>query len=161
MEAFEMKRTIIITNENSITNYSIKIIDGDNIEIKDITDIVDNGKTLKLPENPSGRKYWAIKKMTADEVELTEKSATPTGVLKKSPSPRGTSTLIRVSAKLAEHLTEEEMSTIKDIIGKAEARMNSPEAKQAQELEKLRKQAEKYRQQYEELLAKSQEGTAE
>lgn len=70
----------------STTGYELRIIKDDGtMDIKDIDTIVDEGKTLKLPENPSNRKYYAIKKVEdADEVELTYKASITLGTRENS-----------------------------------------------------------------------------
>lgn len=90
--------TKIITTEKSPTGYAIQ--DGDHILM--IDQIVDDGKTLKLPENSSNRKYYSIKRIQEGKVELTRKESVTLG-------PRDPKN------KWEEYMTEEEKSTIQQI----------------------------------------------
>lgn len=64
---------------HSTTGYEIVIKDdkGIIVDTKPIDTIVDDGKTLKLPENPSNRKYFNLAKVEAADgiVELTYKES--------------------------------------------------------------------------------------
>lgn len=64
-------KTFITRNADAKFGYQINF-DG---KILDVLDIVDDGKTLKLPDNPSNRKYFSIAKVEAagGEIELTYK----------------------------------------------------------------------------------------
>lgn len=68
---------------HSTTGYELVIKDDQGlvIETKDIDTIVDDGKTLKLPENPSNRKYFNLAKVEAanGDIELTYKETIKLG----------------------------------------------------------------------------------
>lgn len=108
--------TFITKSTNSTTGYEIVIKDekGAIVETKAIESIVDEGKTLKLPENPSNRKFYSLKKVEEANgtVELTYKDSIKLG------ERSSTST----SSKLDDYMTEEEKQIIADIKAKAEAR---------------------------------------
>jgi len=61
--------TKIIRDNTSKTGFSL--IDGD-ITLQ-IDELVDDGKTLKLPKNSSNRTYYSLKKVTEGNDELTYK----------------------------------------------------------------------------------------
>ena len=68
---------------HSTTGYEIVIKDDEGliVETKPIDALVDDGKTLKLPENPSNRKYFNLAKVEAADgiVELTYKETIKLG----------------------------------------------------------------------------------
>ncbi len=70
----------------STTGYELRITNDDgSMDVKNIETIVDEGKTLKLPDNPSNRKYYAIKKLEdVTEVELTYKASITLGTRENS-----------------------------------------------------------------------------
>ena len=90
--------TKIITTNESKTGYAIQ--DGD--VILNIDEIVDDGKTLKLPENSSNRRYYSIKKVQEGKTELTYKASMSYGPREPKKS-------------WEEYLTDEEKSTIEFI----------------------------------------------
>lgn len=71
----------VYINSSSISNTGYELVikdtDGSIVESKPIDTIVDDGKTLKLPENPSNRKYFNIKKVEAagGSIELAYKES--------------------------------------------------------------------------------------
>ena len=78
------KMKVYINNSlHSTTGYELVIKDDDGliVETKDIETLVDDGKTLKLPENPSNRKYFNLAKVEAADgiVELTYKESVTLG----------------------------------------------------------------------------------
>ena len=108
-------KTYITRNPESKFGYQVLFDD----KILDVLDIVDDGKTLKLPENPSNRKYFSIKKVEESNgtIELTYKES-------KTFGPRtNTSTTPKVSTKgWMEYLTDEEKTILDEIKTKAERR---------------------------------------
>lgn len=88
---------IIETNESK-TGYAV--LDGDNV--LNIDELVDEGKTLKLPENSSNRKYYSIKKVQEGKTELTYKASITFG-------PR------EPQKKWEDYLSEDEKSVIENI----------------------------------------------
>ena len=63
--------TKIITTNESKTGYAIK--DGE--LILNIDEMTDDGKTLKLPDNSSNRKFYSLKKIQEGKTELTYKNS--------------------------------------------------------------------------------------
>ena len=116
--------TKIITSNESKTGYAIQ--DGD--LILNIDEIVDDGKTLKLPENSSNRRYYSIRKVQEGKTELTYKASMTYG-------PR------TPKKNWADYLTEEERQIIEDIKNLCLQRMEADKPS-VQELE-LRKLIEK------------------
>ena len=107
-------KTYITTNPDAKFGYEIVFDD----KAHDIVDIVDDGKTLKLPENPSNRKYYSIKKVieAGGTVELTYKET-------KTLGPKATGTTTKSpTMKWYDFLTDEEKIIISDIQTKAERR---------------------------------------
>ena len=76
-------KVYINNSMHSTTGYELVIKDDNGliVETKDIETIVDDGKTLKLPENPSNRKYFNLAKVEAADgiVELTYKESIKLG----------------------------------------------------------------------------------
>ena len=70
-------KTLIKRTNTTPTGFCLTIVNDDqSVQEYPIDKIVDEGRTLALPENPSGRKYWAISKMDGkDELELSPKGA--------------------------------------------------------------------------------------
>lgn len=106
-------KTIITTNPASQFGYQITF-DG---QTHDVLGIVDDGKTLKLPENPSNRKYYAIKKVieAGGTVELTYKETKVFG-------PKSESTTKTATKGWYEYLTDEEKEIYNELKAKAERR---------------------------------------
>lgn len=115
--------TFITTSANSKTGYKLVIKDGDKIVKTYEIDSTDpkNESILKLPENPSNRKWLSVKKVTeaGGELELTYKASIVLGE-------RST------SSKLEDYMTEEEKKIIADIQAKAEARREEAKKKAAE-----------------------------
>ena len=63
--------TKIITTNESKTGYAIQ--DGE--LILNIDEMTDDGKTLKLPDNSSNRKFYSLKKIQEGKTELTYKNS--------------------------------------------------------------------------------------
>lgn len=107
--------TIITTSTTSTTGFELIVKDenGKVTTTMPIDDIVDNGKTLVLPENPSNRKYFNIEKVkkAGGTVELTYK---PTKTLTTGPR-----------KSLEDYMTEEEKATIAKIEADAKARRDA------------------------------------
>ena len=100
---------------HSTTGYEIVIKDEDGlvIETKPIDTLVDDGKTLKLPENPSNRKYFSLKKVEdADGViELTYKETIKLGSREPSESKK----------PLEDYLNDEDRELYLELVEKAKA----------------------------------------
>ena len=71
--------TKIITTNESKTGYAIQ----DNDFILNIDEMTDDGKTLKLPDNSSNRKFYSLKKIQEGKTELTYKASTTYGPREK------------------------------------------------------------------------------
>ena len=139
-------KSIIRRNENSKMGYEIIIKNENNeiIETKEIEIICDDGKTLKLPENPSNRKYFSIKKVeeSGGEIELSYKES-----IKMSPR------TLSNNKKIEDYLTEEEKEKIQEIMNNAKKRMEEEKEKteriknnpRYKELIKIRKDMENLR----------------
>lgn len=107
-------KTIITTNPAAKTGYEIRF-DG---QTHEIVEIVDNGKTLKLPENPSNRKYFSIEKVqkAGGEIELTYKETKTLGPKTNDGTTR------TVKNDWTKYLTEEEKVAYEELKAKAERR---------------------------------------
>lgn len=127
-------RTTIITSTNSTTGYEIRIVNDDGIvETKPITEIVDDGKTLKLPENPSNRKYFSIKKVNEanGEIELTYKATVTLGTSTNS------------TKKLEDYLDESDRELYLALVEKAKKAKEEAAKKPKTEVEKARARYER------------------
>lgn len=130
-------KTIIRTNVQKDFGHEVVII-GDDLreEVLDILDIVDEGKTLKLPENPSNRKFFSIRKIKENggEIELTYKE---TIHLDKT----------RSRKSLEEYLTDDEKIIMENLLNKAKIRKeeieNKPKSPKEKLEEKIRRLTEK------------------
>lgn len=123
-------KTIITTNPASQFGYQITF-DG---QTHDVLGIVDDGKTLKLPENPSNRKYYAIKKVieAGGTVELTYKET-------KTFGPRDPNTTPKAPTKgWTEFLTDEEKALYEELKAKAEYRAKVAQLKAQIEADQAR-----------------------
>lgn len=100
---------------HSTTGYELVIKDDDGIiiETKDIDTIVDDGKTLKLPENPSNRKYFNLAKVEAADgiVELTYKETIKLGTREPGESKK----------PLEDYLNDEDKALYLELVEKAKA----------------------------------------
>lgn len=103
--------TKIIKDDTTKTGFAL--VDGD-ITLP-IDELVDDGKTLKLPKNSSNRTYYSLKKMTEGHDELTYKE-TRTLSVKGDAKPK--------QAPWEDYLTDEEKKTLEDLKAKAEERRN-------------------------------------
>jgi len=129
-------KTYITRNAEAKFGYQILFND----QAFDVLDILDDGKTLKLPENPSNRKYFSIAKVEAagGTIELSYKESKSFG-----PRTSTTSTTPKAPTKgWMEYLTDEEKAIVEEIKAKAEKR-----AKKAQ----LMAQIEEWTKKMEEL----------
>lgn len=106
-------KTYIRTSTTSTTGFELITKNGDEVTTTAIIEIVDNGKTLVLPENPSNRKYFSIKKVNdaGGTIELTYK---PTKTITTSPR-----------KSLDDYMTDEEKTTIEAIHEAAKARRDA------------------------------------
>lgn len=132
------KMKVYINNSiHSTTGYEVVVKDDEGIivETKPIDTLVDDGKTLKLPENPSNRKYFNLKKVEDANgiIELTYKESITIGP--KSTEPK---------KPLEEYLNEEDKALYLALIEKA--KKNRAEANKKTPLtekEKLLKKIER------------------
>lgn len=110
-----MTTTIITRSTLSTTGYAIELYeDGVLVQSLAIEEIVDEGKTLKLPVNPSNRKYFSIKKVeeAGGQIELSYKE---TRTIKGNTN--------RKTAK--DYLTAEEQAIIDELLGRAHDRLQA------------------------------------
>ena len=123
-------KTFITSNADAKFGYQINF-DG---KILDVLDIVDDGKTLKLPENPSNRKYFSIAKVEAagGTIELTYKETKTLG-----PKTEGNTTK-STTLKWTDYLTEEEKALYEELKAKAENRAMIAKLKAQMEADKAR-----------------------
>ena len=127
-------KTIITTSITSTTGYELRIVNDDgHMETKPITEIVDDGKTLKLPENPSNRKYFSIKKVNDanGEIELTYKATITIG------------TTGSTSKKLEDYLDESDRELYIALVEKAKRAKEEAAKKPKTEVEKARARYER------------------
>ena len=112
-------KTYITTNPSTPTGYEVQVVHEDgHIDATPIVELVDDGRTLKLPANPSNRKYYNLKKVMSSEgpVELTYKETRTLG---------NTSTPTTTKAPTkgwVEYLTDEEKVIYDELKAKAEYR---------------------------------------
>lgn len=139
---------VFIRRNNSLpTGAELVLVDENGTEtVNPITQIVDDGKTYKLPENPSNRKYWAVSKVTDVPVELTYKETKTLG-----PRTEGGST-----KKLIDYLTDEEKATIEKLMAVAKERREAEKSKAMSPVEKARREYERKKAAYEKLLAEAE-----
>ena len=139
-----MKITKIIRDESSKRNYTLIILEDDQIiEKKEIIDVdPKNEKILKLPENPSNRKWLSIDKIEKNggELVLEYKESIKLGERTSS-------------KKLEDYLTDEEKKIIDDIMNKARERREEDKKKPMSKEDKIRAQIEKYQKMLEKLEA--------
>ena len=133
-------KTYIIKNTEAKTGYSI-VTKEDDGRIVD-TMLIDeydpnNPKSLKLPENPSNRKYFSIEKI-GDGIELTYKES-------KTFGPRGS------GKKIEDYLTAEEKKIIEEIYSKAKKRKEEEDKRELSPIEKAQKELEKWKKKVAEL----------
>lgn len=109
----------------------------DNGNTTELVELVDNGKTLKLPENSSNRRYCSIEKalkgITLDYKETKtfgprENTQSNESAPKKSNAPK--------LSDLVEMLTEEERQVYRDLMNKAADRLSRK--KKMERLEAMR-----------------------
>lgn len=110
------KMKVYINNSiHSTTGYEIVIKDDEGliVETKPIDTLVDDGKTLKLPENPSNRKYFNLAKVEAADgiVELTYKETIKLGNREPSESKK----------PLEDYLNDEDKALYLALVEKAKA----------------------------------------
>lgn len=115
-------KTYITRNTEAKFGYQIVFDD----KAHEILDIVDDGKTLKLPENPSNRKYFSIAKVEAagGTIELTYKESKTFGPRTNESSTPKTST-----KGWTEYLTDEEKAIFDELKAKAEKRAKKAQLK--------------------------------
>ena len=139
---------VFIRRNNSLpTGAELVLVDENGTEtVNPITQIVDDGKTYKLPENPSNRKYWAVSKVTDVPVELTYKETKTLGPRTESGSTK----------KLIDYLTDEEKATIEKLMALAKERREAEKSKAMSPVEKARREYERKKAAYEKLLAEAE-----
>lgn len=129
----------VIVRKNDEKEFKFELVEIDdmsNENIKDILDIVDEGRTLKLPENSSNRKFFSIRKIEENGgmIELSYKESIK---LDKT----------RSRKSLEDYLTDDEKIIIENLMNKARMRkeeeMNKPKSEKEKLEEKIRKLQEK------------------
>lgn len=136
-------KVYIRQNATTKTGYEIVSINDDGQEVcQAIEQITHDGISFILPENPSNRKYWAIKRVGDEPVELTYKESKVLGP-RENTTPR---------KKLEDYLTEEEKSIIADIMEKAKKRRENDKPKPLTPVEKARREFERAQAKLEKLL---------
>lgn len=110
------KMKVYINNSiHSNTGYELVIKDDEGliVETKNIDTLVDDGKTLKLPENPSNRKYFNLAKVESADgiVELTYKETIKLGTREPGESKK----------PLEDYLNDEDKALYLALIEKAKA----------------------------------------
>lgn len=114
--------------------------DLENNQIVELNERVDDGKTLKLPENSANRKYCSVEKAMKGIV-LDYKEAKTLGPREgKNPSEKSQSKAPKLN-ELVELLTEDEYKIYKGLMDKAAERL--ARKKKYDELIKLREELEK------------------
>lgn len=81
-------KVYVIKDENSVTGYSIFVENEDgSTSTTQVEKLVDDGRTLALPDNPTGRRYFSIAKAEkADKMEIVAKGErTTTAQAPRSP----------------------------------------------------------------------------
>lgn len=136
-------KVFIRKNLSTPTGAELVLIDENGTEnILPIVEFVDDGKTYKLPTNPSNRKYWAVSKLTDVPTELTYKESKTLGPRTES-KPR---------KKLEDYLTDDEKATIAAIMEKAKERREADKPAPLTPLEKARREYERKKAAYEKLM---------
>lgn len=125
--------------------YHVFDLDGNDLGL---CKLVDEGKTLALPKNPSRRQWFNLAKAeegtaNGEKVQLLYKAS-------KTFGPRGTTV---PDAKLIAYLPEEDQNEYKAIIERARAAMKADKTKPLSELEKLQAKLAKLQAKIEEYNA--------
>lgn len=110
----------------------------------ELTEKVDDGKTLKLPENSANRKYCSVEKASKG-ITLEYKEAKTFGPREKSDAPKSQTSKAPKLNELVELLTDEERAIYKELMDKAAARLAQKkklEALEAMKAEVARLEAE-------------------
>lgn len=125
-------KTYLTPNAVAITGYELTIEHDDGHREHIMLDNVTNDKkSIILPENPSNRKFWAISRLTGEQIELTYKESKTFGP-RESTSPR---------KGLEEYLEGDDKEMYLQLVAKAKANRemaNKPMTKE----QKLRAQIE-------------------
>ena len=120
-------KVIIRKNVEKEFNYELVEIDENlNEEILDILDIVDDGRTLKLPENSSNRKFFSIRK-------IEEKGGLIELSYKESIKLDGT----RSRKSIEDYLTPDEKIQLENLLNKGRIRRDEEKSRPKTEREKL------------------------
>lgn len=115
--------------------------DDGHVEHVPVTDVTKDGKSYILPDNPSKRKYWSVKRVDEVPVELTLKEP-------KTFGPRAST---GERKKLSDYLTDEERATIEGIWQACRERRDAERNKPMSEEEKLLAKIAKYQAQLDAL----------
>lgn len=108
----------------------------DNGTITELNELVDNGKTLKLPNNSSNRKYCSVEKALKG-ITLDYKETKTFGPRENSSTPKTTKTSNAPKLnELVELLTDDERKIYKELMDKAAMRL--AEKKKRERVEALR-----------------------
>lgn len=149
------KMKVYINNSiHSTTGYEIVIKDDEGliVETKPIETIVDDGKTLKLPENPSNRKYFNLAKVEAADgiVELTYKETIKLGTREPGESKK----------PLEDYLNDEDKALYLALVEKAKtARAEAHKKVPMTDIEKATAAVERARAKLEKLMAQAAAAT--
>ena len=140
-------KVFIRKNLSTPTGAELALIDENGTEnVLPITSITKDGISFILPDNPSNRKYWAISKLSDVPTELTYKESKTLGPRTES-GPR---------KKLEDYMTDEEKATIAAIIEKAKERREADKRTPLTPLEKARREYERKKAAYEQLLSEAE-----
>lgn len=108
----------------------------DNGTTTELNELVDNGKTLKLPDNSSNRKYCSVEKALKG-ITLDYKETKTFGPRENSSTPKTTKTSNAPKLnELVELLTDDERKIYKELMDKAAMRL--AEKKKRERVEELR-----------------------
>ena len=140
-----MTKTFINPNAKAKTGYAIVIKDDNKVVDTILIEEYDpsNPKSLKLPENPSNRKYFSIEKIGTG-IELTYKES-------KTLGPRGS------SKKLEDYMTDEEKKLVEEIMNRCKERKANDKPKELTPVEKAKLKFEKAQKELEALMKKEAE----
>ena len=112
----------------------------DNGTTTELNELVDNGKTLKLPDNSSNRKYCSVEKALKG-ITLDYKETKTFGPRENTSTPKTTKTSNAPKLnELVELLTDDERKIYKELMDKAAMRL--AEKKKRERVEALRAEIE-------------------
>ena len=132
--------TIITTSTTSTTGYKLVINDNGLVTEIDVNEFdKNNAKSIKLPENPSNRKYFSIEKIEKNggEIELTYKESIKMG--ERAPRMDVTDFLTEDERKEL----DEAKAKVEDLMNLAKTRREEAKKKPMTEKEKAQKKLDK------------------